>query len=102
MTDKPKAKAGRPATGNAKTAAERMREYRKRQRENAASAIDPSIVKDLQHQVNILTLELKSVTSHRDGLLATIKQQEETHKRDVTENRKLKDRIRSLEIELGR
>lgn len=100
MTDKPK--AGRPATGKAKTAAERMRAYRQRQRDNASTAIDPALIQNLQHQINILTLELKSVTSHRDGLLATVKQQEATHKRDVTENRKLKDRIRSLEMALGR
>ncbi len=98
MTDKPK--AGRPSTGNAKTAAERMREYRQRLRDNAASAIDPSIVKDLQHQISILTLELKSVTNHRDGLLERVKQLEAIHKRDVVENRKLKDRIESLERRL--
>ncbi len=89
MTDKPK--AGRPVSGNVKTAAERMRAYR--QGGNAPTAIEESIIKDLQHQINILTLELKSITNHRDGLLERVKQLEASHKRDVTENRELKYRI---------
>lgn len=88
---------GRPSTGMAKTSAERQADYRRRQKESAATAVDSEEVKKLHERISHLELELKAVTNHRDELVKRVNTLESTHKRDVTENRKLKDRIASLE-----
>lgn len=94
-------KRGRPATGTAKSSAERQKAYRERQKASALNAISPDELNILRNKIEALELELRSMTSHRDALLERVKGLESTIKRHVTENQKLKDKIKTLELQLG-